>query len=354
MRTDVFIRRNGLVIGVFDREEFFNARTQGGILDRDEWMEVGGDVWKLIGSEEPFLSRSEEKRKKAHRMERMIAEAMNDSYNFKVWYSRVSHRAELHDSPVQPDAPALVGRSFLSSVKLAGFGAFSEAITVDFVLRNPDVLQRSPLCSEWLCRTGLGKTSLCRAIEMVCNVSKGMKLRREDSEYLHKNVICSVALEFQFIDGIDSANLLVRNGVPSISASPRVRQALDRIKFVTEGELGCLNSRDYLEPEVFEIIRSGWLGISPGFPVLDKGILDADILRRRLANPRMSERILAELLLLLHEAEANELTLVLDQPFACLDLMAVKDALKYLADASLRGANQVLLLNDANRAHLDG
>jgi hypothetical protein len=248
MRTDVFIRRNGLVIGVFDREEFFNARTQGGILDRDEWMEVGGDVWKLIGAEEPFLRRSEEKRKKAHRMEQMIAETMNDSYNFKVWYSRVSYRAVLHDSPVQPDAPALVGRSFLSSVKLAGFGAFSEAITVDFIMRNPDVRQRSPLCCEWLCPTGLGKTSLGRAIEMVRNVSQGMKLRKEDSAYLHQDVRCTVTMGFQFVDGIDSANLVVRNGIPSISASPRVSEALARIKFVTEGDLDTREARNYLEP----------------------------------------------------------------------------------------------------------
>jgi hypothetical protein len=316
-------------------------------------MEVGGDVWKLIGSEEPFLRRSEEKRKKAHRMERMIAEAMNDSYNFKVWYSRVSYRAELHDSPVQPDAPALVGRSFLSSVKLAGFGAFSDAITVDFVIRNPDVRQRSSLCSEWLCRTGLGKTSLFRAIEMVCNVSKGIKLRRDDSAYLHKNAICTVTLEFQFLDGIDSANLLVRNGVPSISASPRVRQALERIKFVADGELGCLNSRDFLEPKAFEIIRSGWLGVFPEFPITNQGVLDEEVLCRRLANPRLSERILAELRLQLREAETNDLSLIMDRPLVCLNVREAKDAFKYLADASLRGANQVLLLNDANREHLD-
>lgn len=349
MLTDVFIRRSGLIIGVFDREGFFNARTQGGILDGDEWMDVGGDVWKLIGSEEPFLRRSEEKRQKADRMERKIAGAMNDSYNFKVWYSKVSYRAYLHNSPVQPDAPALVGRSFLSSVKLAGFGAFSETITVEFIQRTPDVRQRSPLCSEWLCPTGLGKTSLGRAIEMVRNVSQGMKLRKEDSAYLHQDVRCTVTVDFQFIDGIDSANLIVRNGIPSISASPRVSEALARIKFVTDGALDTREARNYLEPEAYEIIRSGWLGVFPEFPVLEQGVLDEEVLRRRLANPRMSERILAELLLLLHDAEANELALIMERPFACLNVQEAKDAFKYLADASLRGANQVLLLDDAKR-----
>lgn len=349
MSVEVFIRRNGIVQGTFDREEFFASRLQGGILDSDEWMHVGGDVWKLVGSEEPFLRRSEEKRQKADRMERMIAGAMNDSYNFKVWYSRVSYRADLHDSPVQPDAPALVGRSFLSSVKLAGFGAFSEAITVDFIRRTPDVRQRSPLCSEWLCPTGLGKTSLGRAIEMVRNVSQGMKLRKEDSAYLHQNVRCTVTMDFQFIDGIDSANLVVRNGTPSISASPRVIEALARIKFVTEGDLDTREARNYPEPEAFEIIRSGWLGVFPEFPVLEQGGLDEEVLRRRLANPRTSERILAELLLLLHEAEANELTLIMERPFACLNVQEAKAAFRYLADASLRGANQVLLLDDAKR-----
>lgn len=345
----IFLRRGGKLLGSFDRDDYLSLRDHGGVFSGDEWCHVGGDVWNLVGSEEPFLRRSEEKRQKVDRMERMIAGAMNDSYNFKVWYSRVSYRADLHNSPVQPDAPALVLRSFLSSVELAGFGAFSEAITVDFVLRSPDVRQRSPLCSEWLCPTGLGKTSLGRAIEMVRNVSQGMKLRKQDSAYLHKNVSCTVTMKFQFRDGIDSANLVVRKGIPSISASPRVSEALARIRFVNEGDLDTREARNYLEPKAFQIIRSGWLGVFPEFPVLEQGVLDEEVLRRRLANPRSSERIFAELLLLLHEAEANELSLIMERPFACLNIKEARDAIKYLADASLRGANQVLLLEDARR-----
>jgi len=349
----IFLRRSGKLLGSFDRDDYLSLRDHGSVFSGDEWCHVGGDVWNLVGSEEPFLRRSEEKRQKADRMERMIAGAMNDSYNFKVWYSRVSYRAGLQNSPVQPDAPALVGRSFLSSVELAGFGAFSEDTKIDFILRSPDVRQRSPLCSEWLCPSGLGKTSLGRAIEMVRNVSQGMKLRKDDGAYLHQNVSCTVTMDFQFRDGIDSANLVVGNGIPSISASPRVREALARIKFVTEGDLDSRDARDYLEPDAYEIIRSGWLGVFPGFPVLDQGVLDEEVLRRRLANPRMSERILAELLLLVHEAAANELTLIMERPFACLNVQEAKDAFKYLADASLRGANQVLLMDDAKRQQLD-
>ena len=349
----IYLRRGGKLLGSFDREDYLSLRDHGGVFSGDEWCYVGGDVWNLVGSEEPFLRRSQEKRQNAERMERMIGGAMNDSYNFKVWYSRASYRADLHDSPVQPDAPALVGRSFLSSVELAGFGAFSEAITVDFVLITPDVRQRSPLCSEWLCPTGLGKTSLGRAIEMVRNVSQGMDLRKEHSAYLHQNVSCTITMKFQFRDGIDSANLVVRNGAPSISASPRVSDALARIRFVNEGDLDTREARNYLEPEVFEVIRSGWLSVFPEFPVLEQGILDEEVLRRRLANPRRSELILAELLLLLHEAEANELTLIMERPFACLDVQEAKDSFKYLADASLRGANQVLLMDDAERQQLN-
>ena len=113
------------------------------------------------------------------------------------------------------------------------------------------------------------------------------------------------------------------------------------------------DSRNYLEPQFFEIIRSGWLGVFPEFPVLEQGILDEEVLRRRLANPRRSERILAELLLLLYEAEANELTLIMERPFACLDVQEAKDSFKYLADASLRGANQVLLMDDAEPKQLN-
>jgi hypothetical protein len=345
----IFLRRGGKLLGSFDREDYLTIRDQGGVFSSDEWCHVGGDVWNLVGSEEPFLRRSEEKRQKVDRMERMIAGAMNDSYNFKVWYSRVSYRADLHDSPVQPDAPALVGRSFLSSVKLAGFGAFSEAITVDFVLRNPDVRQRSPLCSEWLCPTGLGKTSLGRAIEMVRNLSCGIKLRKEDISYVHNDKGCSVTLDFQFRDGLDSANLVVVNGIPELSASSRVRKALARIKFISDGDLDCRKVRNYLEPQSFKVIRSGWLGVLPRFPVLADGHLDIEILRRHFANPRTSERILAELLLLLNEAEANELTLVMEKPFACLNVQEARDAFKYIADSSLRGANQIILLDDARR-----
>ena len=39
----------------------------------------------------------------------------------------------------------------------------------------------------------------------------------------------------------------------------------------------------------------------------------------------------------------------MERPFACLNIKEARDAIKYLADASLRGANQVLLLEDARR-----
>ncbi len=343
----IFLRRNGKVIGAFDRDDYLSLRDQGGVFSGDEWCHVGGDFWCLVGANEPFLRRSEEKRQKAARTERMISDAMRDSYNFKVWYSRVSYRAGLHDASIQPDASALVGRSFLSSVTLGGFGAFSEDINADFSLINPHVFWHSPLCCEWLCPGGLGKTSLGRAVEMVRNVSRGKKLRKEDLSYLHGNQCCRVILDFQFRDGIDSANLSVWNGVPSLSASPRVCEALKRIRFIDEADLDPLQVRNYLAPENFEIIRAGWLCVFPRFPVTDEGVCDESVLRCNLANPRGSERILAELLLLLHEAEAGELTLIFAKPLACLNVEEAKHALRCLSDASLRGANQVLLLGDA-------
>ena len=48
MNPEVFIRRNGKILGTFDRDDFFSARLQGGILDGDEWMEVGGSSWKTV------------------------------------------------------------------------------------------------------------------------------------------------------------------------------------------------------------------------------------------------------------------------------------------------------------------
>lgn len=343
----IFIRRNGKILGSFDRDDYLSLRDQGGVFSGDEWCHVGGDLWNLVGTDEPFLRRSEERRQKAARTECMVSDAMRDSYNFKVWYSRVSYRAGLHDASIQPDASALVGRSFLSSVTLGGFGAFSEVVTAEFSLINPHVSRLSPLCCEWLCPGGLGKTSLGRAVEMVRNVSQGKNLRKKDLSYLHDNQCSRVILEFQFRDGMDSANLFVRNGVPSISASPRVCEALKRIRFVDEADLDPPQVRNYLSPEKFEIIRAGWLGVFPKFPVTGQGICDESVLRCNLANPRLSERILAELLLLLREAEANELTLILEKPLACLNVEEANHALKYLSDASLRGANQVLLLGDA-------
>ena len=49
MSFEVFIRRNGKILGTYDRDEFFSARLQGGILDEDEWMEVGGDRGRFVG-----------------------------------------------------------------------------------------------------------------------------------------------------------------------------------------------------------------------------------------------------------------------------------------------------------------
>ena len=346
----IFLRRSGKLLGSFDRDDYLTIRDQGGVFSDDEWCHVGGNSWCSVGDTEPFLRRNEEKRKWMEEINQMSARAAHDSYNFKVWYCTVSHRAGLAGKISQPDAPALIGRSFISGIHLAGFGAFSAAETADFFQINPDVRRLSPLCREWLCPDGLGKTSMGRAVEMVRNVAEGRRLSQDERSFLHRACRCTVTVEFRFKDGPDSATLVVEDGVPILSASSRVREALSRVRFIECIDLPGLSCpHDYLEPVTFEIIRSRWLGVFPRFPVLDDGGPNQEVLRRSLGNPRRSERILAELLILLHEAEANELTLIMERPFACLNVEESRDAIKYLADASLRGANQVLLLDDAKR-----
>ena len=346
----IFLRRSGKLLGSFDRDDYLTMRDQGGVFSDDEWCHVGANSWCSVGDAEPFLRRNEEKRKRMDEINRMCARAAHDSYNFRVWYCSVSHRPGLAGKVSQPDAPALVGRSFISVIRLAGFGAFSEAAEANFSLINPDVRRLSPLCREWLCPGGLGKTSMGRAVEMVRNVAEGRRLSQEEHSYLHRAGPCTVTVEFRFKDGPDSATLVVEDGVPFLSASSRVREALSRVRFIEcIDQLGLNRPHDYLEPITFEIIRSRWLGVFPRFPVMDDGGPNQEVLRRSLGNPRLSERILAELLILLHEAEAKELTLIMERPFECLNIQEARDATKYLADASLRGANQVLLLDNAKR-----
>jgi hypothetical protein len=291
----IFLRRNGKLLGSFDREDYLTMRDQGGVFSDDEWCHVGAGSWCSVGDAEPFLRRSEEKRKRMEEINQMSARAAHDSYNFKVWYCSVSHRPGLAGKIAQPDAPALVGRSFISVIRLARFGAFSEAAEANFSLINPDVRRLSPLCREWLCPGGLGKTSMGRAVEMVRNVAEGRRLSQDERSYLHRACRCTVTVEFRFKDGPDSATLVVEDGVPILSASSRVREALSRVRFFECIDLPAFNRpRNYLDPITFEIIRAGWLGVFPGFPILDDGSPNQELLRRSLGNPRNSERILAE------------------------------------------------------------
>lgn len=80
----IHIRRNGKVIGTFDREDYLAWISQGGACTGDEWQDVGDSTWQKIQESPPFANNKPSSRSWSRR-DQQINEAMNDVYRFRTW-----------------------------------------------------------------------------------------------------------------------------------------------------------------------------------------------------------------------------------------------------------------------------
>lgn len=80
----IHIRRNGKVIGTFDREDYLAWIGQGGKCAGDEWQDVGGGAWENIEENPPFEKNKPSSRSWSRR-DQKINEGMNQVYKFRTW-----------------------------------------------------------------------------------------------------------------------------------------------------------------------------------------------------------------------------------------------------------------------------
>jgi hypothetical protein len=79
----IHIRRNGKVIGTFDREDYLAWIGQGGKCPGDEWQDVGGGAWESIEENPPFEKNKPSSRSWSRR-DQQINEGMNQVYKFRT------------------------------------------------------------------------------------------------------------------------------------------------------------------------------------------------------------------------------------------------------------------------------
>lgn len=81
----IHIRRNGQVIGTFDREDYLAWFSQGGACAEDEWTDLGGTIWQKIQKNPPFVKTNKSDSRSWSRRDKKINEAMNQVYKFRTW-----------------------------------------------------------------------------------------------------------------------------------------------------------------------------------------------------------------------------------------------------------------------------
>jgi len=80
----IHIRRDGVVIGTFDHEDYLAWSRQGGACAGDEWQDVGGGAWENIEENPPFEKNKPSSRSWSRR-DQKVNEMMNQMYKFRTW-----------------------------------------------------------------------------------------------------------------------------------------------------------------------------------------------------------------------------------------------------------------------------
>ena len=345
MSFEVFIRRNGKILGTYDRDEFYSVRLQGGILDGDEWMEVGGSSWQVVAESLPYKSSNERKRDSVAREQAMIARGFDDVFNYRMWSFRILERNE----HCQPDLVQSLDDDdfgFIEEISIAGFGWFGAERKIRFLHNQPDVRMLSGFTNQWIATHGMGKTSLGLALEAVRDAAHGLSLSKSAERLLHREYHTKFIISFRYRSGLKLATLEVLDRRSNFSGCDEALSCLKRIVFYSDDSLylGSEQLREIVSGPDFEYLRMNWLKVDESIPPGHDGFADARTLRHRLNNAPLGVSCTARLLLILREAERSGQILILENPTSCLDRVIRQKFERLFVESSRRGTRQIIML----------
>jgi hypothetical protein len=345
MTFEVFIRRNGKILGTYDRDEFISARLQGGILDGDEWMEEGGSFWQLVAESAPYKSSNERKRDRIAHEHAMIAMASNDVYNYRMWSFRILERNN-HCLPEHIQSLDDHEFGFIEEISIAGFGWFGPERKIRFLHNQPDVRLLSGFTNQWVAAHGMGKTSLGLALESVRDVANGRKLPDSAVRLLHRGGVTKIVISFRFLKGLELATLEVRDLCAQFTGSAAVVDCLNRVIFHSDESLYSDQAQlnQIASGPDFEYIRSKWLSVDDSIQPGIDGLADEHVLRARIASAPAGVALTAKLLLVLRDAETWGKILVLENPTCRLNRISQKQFEKLFVETTRRSSRQVIML----------
>lgn len=345
MSFEVFIRRNGKILGTFDRDEFFSARLQGGILDEDEWMEVGGSSWKTVALDAPYKSSNERTRDRIAREHAMIARASNDVYNYRMWSFRILERNN-HCMPEHIQSLDDEEFGFIEAISIAGFGGFGPERKITFLHNQPDVRMLSGFTNQWIAENGMGKTSLGLALEAARDVASGLGLSDSAARLLHRQGNAKIVISFRFRSGLKLASLELQGRHPRFEGYDEVVGCLHRVVFYSDDSLylSQVELNEIIAGPDFEYLRMNWLKVDESIPSGHDGFADTQILRHRLSSAPSGVSCTARLLLILREAEMSGQILVLENPTSRLDRVIQQKFERLFVESPRRGTRQLIML----------
>lgn len=345
MSLEIFIRRNGKIVGTYDRDEFFSARLQGGILDADEWMEVGGSSWRTVALDAPYRSSNERKRDRIAREHAMIADAFDDVYNYRMWSFRILDRNE-HCPPEHVQSLDDDEFGFIEEISIAGFGWFGPERKIRFLYSQPDVRMLSGFSNKWIAPHGMGKTSLGLALEAVRDAAHGRSLSKSAERLLHREYTTQIIISFRYRSGLKLATLEVLDRRSKFSGCDDALSCLKRIVFHSDDSLYLSREqlREITSGPDFEYLRMNWLKVDEGFKSDRDGFADEQHLRMRLSDAPAGVSCTAKLLLILREAEKLGQILVLENPTSRLDRIIRQKFERLFVESTRRGTRQIILL----------
>ena len=345
MSLEVFIRRNGKILGTYDRGGFFSARLQGGILDADEWMEVGGSSWKTVALDAPYKSSNERTRDRIAREHAMIARASNDVYNYRMWSFRILERNE-HCRPEQIQSLDDEDFGFIEEVSVGGFGWFGPETRIRFLHNQPDVRMLSGFTNQWVAPHGMGKTSLGLALEAVRDAAQDRNLSKSAERHLHREYPTKVIVSFRYRSGLKLATLEVLDRRPNFFGCDGAVSCLKRTVFHPDYSLHLSHEQliEIIEGPDFEYLRMNWRKVDESIPPGHDGFADEKILRDRLSSAPLGVSCTARLLLILRESEMSGQILVLENPTSCLDRVIRQKFERLFVESPRRGTRQIIIM----------
>jgi len=345
MNAEVFIRRNGIIQGNFDREEFFASRLQGGILDSDEWMRVGGDSWTRVGFDAPFKSVKQRERESMARRDLAIHRAFDDVYNYRMWSFCIMERND-HCLPEHVQSLDDDDFAFIEQISITGFGYFGPLKTIRFFHNEKDVRMLSGLTNQWIAPNGAGKTSLGVALEAVRDVAASRPLSALARRFLHRHSGSQIEVCIRNRAGLVRPSLEIVDGRAVFKGPESSLELLDRILFYSDESMhmDAEEMAGVLAGPDFEYLRKNWQKVDSTISTGPDGCAEEAELRRRFESAPSSVRCSAKLLLVLRAAETNGQILVLENPVCRLNLIPQNKFQQLFIDAPRRGARQVILL----------